>query len=143
MGWAKITTAADVEWSDGSKFQGILLLVFLPPVLSTGVYPFIYPRVAVGWRSLPLPLPKRLMLPITNGVVLDNRIFPQGMIDPPNVKLQDFWLDRAGALIATGAALFAITADGDYEITVPTLTVPTAETDQPTLTDLLQPIPGP
>lgn len=136
MAWATVITSSTILWSDDSAFQGTLLLVFLPPDLSPGSYPYIYPRYLLGARNLPIALPKRMPIPIINGVLQDNQILTQDSLDPPNVKLYPFWLDRAGALIASGV-IFDITAEGDYTITPPTLTVPTAETDAPSLSDVL------
>lgn len=134
MSWTTIVTSSTIQWSDGSNFQGSLLLFFLPPDLGAGVYPNIYPRYSLGSRHLPLPLPKRIAIPIINGVLQDNKILPTSQLSPPNVKFYAFWIDSAGALIASGPSLFSITSTGDYTITPPTLTAPTAETDTPTLT---------
>lgn len=142
MAWAKVTTASTITWSDSSPFQGALLLIFLPPDYDTGVYPNIYPRYGMGARTLPLPLPKRIAIPIINGVLQDNKVLPDSAIDPPAVKMYSLWLDRAGAIIAQGPSLFSITSSGDYAVTPPTLTIPTAETDTPTIASVLESIPS-
>lgn len=138
MSWAKIVTSSPVLWSDGSVFQGTLLLVYLPPLLGAITnYPAIYPRYEMGSRTLPIELPKRLPIPIIDGVLQDNKVLPLDAIDPPNVKFYAIWTNRPGVYIAGSAAVFSISATGDYTITVPTLTVPTAETDNPTITGFL------
>ena len=130
---AKVVTAADIAWSDGSAFQGALILVFVPPELGSGNYPDIFPRMNATVRSLPKALPQRIAIPIENGVLQDNFIFKSSEIDPPNTLVLDFWVDTNGATIANGSTLLNINVD-EYTITVPTLPVPTAETSLPSLT---------
>jgi hypothetical protein len=134
MAFARIVTAADVEWSDGIKFQGTLVLLYVPPVLDDANYPNIYPRITASRKNFPLALPQRMSIPIVNGVVQDNRILPTINLTPPNVRFYDYWVDSAGVIVGSGVALFPINVEADYTLTVPTLTSPTAETDIPDLT---------
>lgn len=130
---AKVVTAADIAWSDGSAFQGALILVFAPPELGAGNYPGIYPRMNTTVQSFPKALPQRISIPIENGVLQDNFIFKSSELSPPNVRVLPFWVDTNGATIASGITLLDIDVD-EYTISVPALTVPTAESSLPTLT---------
>ena len=129
---AEVVTAADIQWSDGSNFQGTLLLFFVTPELGAGNYPTLKARYTAEHLDFPPPLPQRIAIPISNGVLQKNKILKQVELSPPNVKLYDFWLDSHGVVVANGAALFTITTD-THTITVPTLTVPTAETSLPSI----------
>lgn len=100
---AKIVTASTIAWSDGTPFQGVLLLIFVPPELGSSNYPDIYPRFSAAVRSLPKPLPQRIAIPIENGVLQDNFIFKESRLDPPNIRYFDYWLDSNGASVAPGS----------------------------------------
>jgi len=117
---AKIVTAADVEWSNGSKFDGFILLNVARP---SG-----YNEISLNQRRPRVVLPHWIRIPVENGAVHgDTKVLFTAEIEPPNTRYISFWYDLNNARIAGPSALFTITAD-PHTITPPTLTAPTAPT---------------
>jgi len=127
-----VSSSSPILWSDGSLFQGSLILVFVPPGEGGDAYPEIYPHVTGQPRTLPRPLPFRLIIPIIDGILQDNFALTHLQMHPPGVRVRDFWVDSTGETIAARGALLTINAD-PFSITPLTLTAPTASTVLPSL----------
>ena len=122
---AQIITAADVQWSDAQKFDGLLLLGIALPTNYSEVY------VEDSERRYRVPLWSPI--PIRNGIVnTAARVWFTSALTPPNCKYSAYWYDQNHRLLVSAdPALFTVDAD-PHTITPPTLTVPTAATGSPT-----------
>lgn len=119
---AQLTGA--VQWSDGSNFDGYLLLGLAIPTNGEGVWP----TVALGSAFPRQRLPQWVLIPIKDGTFdATTKVFFNGDIEPRGCQYGAYWYDINGRKLApAGAATaFDITTD-PYVISVPTLTVPSA-----------------
>lgn len=116
-----------VRWSNGELFDGYLMIGIAPPVgLADN-------KVQYFGSLSKQQLPQWCRIAIISGVI-DNvsRVFQNASIDPPNSRYAIYWTDRAFNVLYTPVALVTIATD-PYQITVPTLTAPTAPTIIPPL----------
>ena len=120
MSFVRVITADTIEWSDGSLFQGALVLV---TELPSG-YDKLYPRVTTEVQRQVRPIPKRVVIPIVNGMLQDNFILPTSDLAPPNTRYRDQWFDSSGKVIWSDPTVFSIPPGEDYVIDVPPLSVP-------------------
>ena len=118
----KVSTADDIEWSDDSKFQGLLVIETVLP----DNYTELNLKPTAFTRYMARPLPKRVALPIIDGKLAQTFVIGAASLDPPNVRFKSTWYDAAGKTISGPSDLFEIAGDAPYELSVPTLTVPTA-----------------
>ena len=122
--YIKVTTADPIAWSNGDLFQGV---VVLETVLPDG-YTELNLKPKSLTRYMPRPLPKRYVLPIISGKLIQDFIMGAESLDPPNVRFKATWYDTTNRAIAEPDALFEITGDAPFELSVPVLTTPVAPT---------------
>lgn len=119
-----------VSWSDGSPFNGFLLLGLVLPINVT------------AWAELDLAgqypgerLPIFTRIPITSGQFSkDAGVIYSTSINPPNTKYAAFYYDSSAyppRQIAADPTLFSVTST-PITLVPPTLTAPTAGTVAPT-----------
>lgn len=135
-----VTLTGTITWSDGTLFDGYVLLGLGLPSNATDVWP----SLAVGAGKYPmLRLPIWTVVPIRQGVFDPNtKVFVNTSIDPPNSKYGAYWFDNNKRRIypAAGvtAAPFTISAsaNGTYALTPgASLTLPLAPTTIPNAED--------
>jgi len=115
---SKIVTASDVLWSDGSKFDGFLLLNIARPAT--------YSEISLNQRRPRVVLPLWVRIPVEHGVLhTDTKVLYTSEYEPPNTRYISYWYDLNNAQLAGPSTLFTISTD-PHTITVPTLTAPTA-----------------
>jgi hypothetical protein len=121
---AKVITAANVAWADGTLFQGYLLLVLGMPTRSAVAYTEVYLQGTDihKWR-----VPTRVKIPIVDGVLSTSvRVWQNLDMVPTETDYSAYWYDDSGKSIATDdPSQFSITASS-YTITPPTLSNNTA-----------------
>ncbi len=131
---SQLVTAADVQWSDGTSFQGSLLMVLVLPSLAGFTYTKAHLKGSDvhEWR-----IPTRVKVPIIDGEMSSStRVWKNAEIEPPETVWCGFWYDETGNNIAVdNPALVNVNTD-PYTITPPTLTVPTAAGSHPGETTL-------
>ena len=120
--FTRIKTADAIEWSDESLFQGVLVLVIKLPV----GYKKVYSRFSSSLQTMRRPLPLRIVIPIYNGVLQNNLVLSTTELSPPNTRYLAKWFSEDNVQIGDDSALFSISNEQEYEITVPELTVPEA-----------------
>ncbi len=126
---SQLVTASDVQWSDGTSFQGSLLMVLVLPSLAG----FTYSKAHLKgtdvheWR-----IPTRVKVPIIDGEMSSStRVWQNAEIEPPETVWCGFWYDETGNNIAVdNPALVNVNTD-PFTITPPALTVPTAAASHP------------
>ena len=131
---SQLQTASEVQWSDGTPFQGSLLLVLALPTLAGETYgtAFLKGSDVHQWR-----IPTRIKVPIVDGVMSsDVRVWQNADIEPPKTVYCGFWYDATDNNIVTEAPQLVEIAADPYTITVPTLTVPTVASTCPSLASL-------
>ena len=129
---AVVQSTADIAWSDGSKFNGYALVMIVLPELGTGNYP----EAALAAEFPKINIPVRFQIPIRDGVYrVDTKLLFNTGIEPPATKYVAYFLDINDAVIAGPTSLFTVTAD-PHTLDSSTLTIPTAETDVPTISDV-------
>ena len=131
---SQLQTASEIQWADGTPFQGSLLLVLALPTLAGDTYEkaFLKGVDVHRWR-----IPTRIKVPIVDGVMSsDVRVWQNADISPPKTVYCGFWYDETGNSITVDEPdLLAITAD-PHTVTVPTLTIPTVSSASPSLASL-------
>ena len=120
MSQVRVVTEDDIKWSDDSLFQGVLVL---DTQLPSG-YNKLYSRATSQTRRQERPIPRRVAIPIVNGVLQNNQVFPTVNLTPPNTRYKDTWFDSNGKTIWSDSTVFSIPPGEDYVIAVPTLPVP-------------------
>lgn len=116
----------NVSWSNGTAFDGYLLLGLGLPSDTNGAWP----SLSIGMGKYPtLRLPLWTVVPISQGAFDQaTSVFFNSSIDPPGSKYGAYWYDINWRLIypATNvAATPFVISTNLYAITVPTLTIPT------------------
>ena len=120
--YALFDQSTAVQWTDGSNFNGFLLVSVVLP--STGSYTSVfysnsYPQVAV---------PDFLVCPIVNGTFSANvGILWNADITPPNTKYISWYYDSTGRQVAGPSAVWTVTSS-TASPPAATLTAPTAGT---------------
>lgn len=127
---ASVITASSVQWSNGEPFNGSLLFLLATPELGAGNYPEVTIKGTSYYQQVRVP--KRKIQRINEGV-LDTRFrLPySNAYSPPNCRYMDYWVDSTGVVVS-GGNLREIEVE-EYTIPPPTLTVPTQETDAPSV----------
>lgn len=130
------STGGPVTWSDGSNFDGYLLLGIAPPTNSSGT---TWPNIALQDSVSRQKLPLWTAVQIQDGKFNQNTtVFFSNNIQPRNCQYVAYWYDanwqRIYPAIGTPPSFFTITSD-PYLITVPTLSVPTLAVTVPTPLD--------
>lgn len=121
---AQLTSASNITWSDGSLFNGYVLLIMAPP---TG-----YAHVVLRDKRPHLRVPQRYRVPIREGqYVPDTQVWRTDSLVPVNVRYSAFFYDSTDKLVSAGSSLFAVTSD-PYTLAPPALTVPSAAVVSPT-----------
>lgn len=117
---ASIKSTSRVEWSDGSPFNGFLLVGLALPTVSG----YTYARTFLGNTGKPQRIPLWTKIPIDTGVY-DNaaKVFFNADLDPPNTRYSAWWYDHNNRQVAGPASLFEVTTD-PHVLATPTLTVP-------------------
>ena len=123
-----ITSAATIAWQSGTPFNGWLLLIISPPLISS----VAFNSVSLRDSSPKLKVPLRVRIAIREGVLDSNaKVFQSSSLVPTNAVYSSWWYDDNGVLIAVGSSLFTITTD-PFTISVPTLADPTTAVTPPT-----------
>ncbi len=121
---AKIVTASEIQWADGTPFQGHLLLVMGMPSRSGTAYTEVYLQGTdiQKWR-----VPLRVKIPIVDGSLSASvRVWQNADLVPSETDYSAYWYDDAGMLVASDdPSQFSIIST-EHTITVPTLSNNTA-----------------
>lgn len=118
MAWntALVQSAATVTWSDGTPFDGYVLLSVVPP---SG-----YSQQGKSSFFPIQKLPGAIKVPIRNGVINNTTKIPwTNAYDPPGCAYLATWYDPFDNVISGPIGPFTVTAD-PYTVSVPTLTTP-------------------
>lgn len=119
---ATVISASEIQWSDGSAFDGTALCILSLPVLGAGQYP----QAALAGENPKVRVPVHFPVKIKGGAYSAiTKLWKTTSISPPGGKYCAFFFDVNDVLIANGPSLFAVTAD-EHTLTPPTLTAPTA-----------------
>lgn len=124
---AKLT--GTVEWSDGTPFDGRVMIGIALPTASGVDYATVKLENTFPGR----PRPKWAIIPIKNGQFDQNlKVIFNADLQPPGCRYVAYFYDNNGYLIAPSppASMFDITAD-PHTMSVPTLTVPTGPVTGP------------
>lgn len=119
-----------ITWSDGSLFNGFLVLMLVIPTYS-GVPS---PGIIVEPMSPRQPIPDRVTIPIVEGILNQStEVYYNSSIDPPNTKYCPFYYDGALKSLNTPTSSdFFVINTPVFTPPVPTLTPPVASTTVPT-----------
>lgn len=135
-----------VTWSDGTLFDGYVLLALGLPSNGDGVWP----TAMIGGKYPATRIPVWTVVPIIRGVFSPNTsIFFNSSIDPPGTKYGAYWYDINWRLLfpAVGVPATGFTISvNPYAISIPTLTVPSSPSTIPlpqTTPSTGSPLPGP
>lgn len=118
-----------INWSDGSAFNGFLLVSLVPPTGSGGTYTegnfgLVYPAEQ---------LPPFAVIPIQQGLLNSSLgLYFNADISPPNTTYIARWYDTTKRLISGPSSAFSVTADPISTLVIPTLTAPSAGGTAPT-----------
>lgn len=121
-----------VTWSDGSTFDGWLLLGLVLPENADGQWP----TTVIAGATMPQRLPIWTKIPIRAGAIDgQTTVLFNTSVEPPNSRYVAYWYDRNHRRIfpavATPPTPFSITTT-PYAISLPTLTVPSNSSTLPT-----------
>ena len=124
----QVTFASPAQWTDGTLFDGFILIGIALPTVS-GVS---YPSLSYQSNFPSQRLPQWYVIPVTAGVPNQNTfVFFTNAIDPPNCRYTSYFYDHNKQQVSGPSTLFQITS-APFVMTVPTLTAPTAPTSGPT-----------
>lgn len=120
-------TGGPVLWSDGSKFNGFVLIALALPKDGG----FEYAQVVVSNDYPAQRLPQFQRIAIAEGLYDGNgRLIFTADMQPPNTRYCAYYYDSTGRLIAGPTALFAVTSS-PVTLVAPTLTAPVTNTVAP------------
>jgi hypothetical protein len=112
-----------IKWSDGSNFNGYLLLGIAMPSSGSA-----YTYVGMSNDSPIQRIPQFCTIPIIDGAFNPAaKVFYNEDLEPPTSKYVPYWYDAQKRLISGPGALFVVSTE-TTPIVAPTLTVPTAPT---------------
>jgi hypothetical protein len=131
---AKLVSTSTIAWSDGTPFNGYVVLIMALP--TQGVQQWT--QVALR-NSLPkLKCPQRVKVPIREGVYdTYTMVWTTDSLVPESVVYSAWYYDDTDQLIAVGTQLFSIAGGGQsntaisYTLNPPNLPTPTAALQSP------------
>lgn len=111
-----------ITWSDGSIFNGFLLVSLVPPILSA----ISYTEGDFGLTYPTAQLPPFATIPIQNGQLNSNLgLFYNADISPPNTTYIARWYDTTKRLVSGPGSPFTVDSD-PIALTIPSPTVPSS-----------------
>ena len=123
----KAELTGTISYSDGTKFNGWMLVGLVPPLRGSTAYSSFY-KVYAQQRT---KLPQWVSFQIKDGEFQSPaKLRFNTSISPPNTKYVSFFVDYEGNTLATGS-LFTVTAT-PHAIVEPSFSLPTAGTTAPT-----------
>ena len=118
---ALFDTNIQYKWSDGTLFNGFMLVEMLLP--SDGVTPWAEVDYGNLYPSIKLPLFQRI--PIVDGALNDScGLFYNSDVTPPGSQYLAWYYDASGRQIAGPTANFTVTSANSTGFTPPLLTLP-------------------
>lgn len=121
----QVVSAAPIKWSDGALFNGYILLIIALP--NQGAQQWT--QIALRNSQPKLKVPQRVKIPIKEGVLDTFTLaWSTDSLVPENTQYSVWFYDDTDQLIAIGAQLFQILANGvnpfPYTLPIPALPVP-------------------
>src|SRR5581483_8580407 len=105
---SSLTSASTIAWQSGTPFNGWVLLIAVLPNISGAVYN----KIGLRDSAPKMMIPTRIRVAIREGVLDSSaKVSQTSSLVPTNVVYSAWFYDDTNTLIATGSALFTLTAD--------------------------------
>lgn len=115
------TLTGTVTWSDGTLFDGYLLIGIALPTNGDGDWPYI----AADGITPPQRLPQWIFIPIKQGVIdAATKLWYNADLNPPGTQYVAYWYDSLKRLVVSGVPTPFTISTASHAISLPTITVP-------------------